>query len=57
MVLPVLNEKDVLEIPEDIRKGVVFHYPQSIEDALAILLEKKGRSKSRPLKKQGFETD
>lgn len=45
MVLPVLNEKDVLEIPEDTRKGVVFHYPQSIEDALAILLEKKRRSR------------
>jgi ATP-dependent Lon protease len=41
MVLPVLNEKDVLEIPEDIREGVIFHYPQTIEDALAILLEKK----------------
>ncbi len=41
MVLPVLNEKDVLEIPEDIREGVVFHYPQTIEEALAILLGEK----------------
>ncbi len=41
LVLPVLNEKDVLEIPEDIREGVVFHYPQTIEEALAILLENK----------------
>jgi ATP-dependent Lon protease len=40
-VLPALNEKDVLEIPEDIRAGVVFHYPQTIEEALAIFLEKK----------------
>jgi ATP-dependent Lon protease len=40
LVLPVLNEKDVLEIPEDIRAGVAFHYPQTIEEALAILLEK-----------------
>ena len=41
LVLPVLNEKDVLEIPEDIREGVVFHYPQTIEEALVILLENK----------------
>ncbi len=51
MVLPVLNEKDVLEIPEDIRKGVVFHYPQSIEDALAILLEKKEARQDKIVKK------
>ncbi len=41
IVLPVLNEKDVLEIPEDIRNGVVFYYPQTIKDALEILWEKK----------------
>jgi len=41
IVLPALNEKDVLEIPEDIREGVVFHYPQTIEEALSIFLEKK----------------
>jgi len=52
LALPVLNEKDVLEIPADIREGVIFHYPQTIEDALAILLEGKRRGKSRPSKKQ-----
>ncbi|MDO8947613.1 MAG: endopeptidase La [Desulfocapsaceae bacterium] len=40
MALPALNEKDVLEIPEDIREGVIFHYPQTIEEALGIILEK-----------------
>jgi len=43
----VLNEKDVLEIPEDIRQGVVFHYPQTIEEALVILLEKKKGGKGK----------
>ena len=41
LVLPVLNEKDVLEIPEDVRQGVVFHYPHTIEEALEYVLEKK----------------
>ena len=45
MVLPVLNEKDVLEIQEDIRKDVIFHYPHTIEEALEILLEKRVDSK------------
>ncbi len=39
LVLPVLNEKDVLEIPEDVREGVVFHYPHTIEEALEYVLE------------------
>ena len=41
LVLPVLNEKDVLEIPEDIREGVIFHYPHTIEEALEFVLEKE----------------
>jgi ATP-dependent Lon protease len=38
LVLPPLNEKDVLEIPEEIRKDVIFHYPHTIEEALTILM-------------------
>ena len=41
LVLPVLNEKDVLEIPEEVREGVTFHYPHTIEEALEFVLEKK----------------
>jgi ATP-dependent Lon protease len=39
LVLPVLNEKDVMEIPEDVREGVVFHYANTISEVLAITLE------------------
>ncbi len=42
LILPVLNEKDVLEIPEDVRKGVIFHYPHTIREVLAIAIEKSG---------------
>jgi len=41
LVLPVLNEKDVLEIPEEVREGVIFHYPHTIEEALDFVLEPK----------------
>lgn len=44
LILPVLNEKDVLEIPEDIREGVIFHYPHTIREVLDIAIDKKADS-------------
>ncbi len=41
LILPVLNEKDVLEIPEDVREGVVFRYPHTIEEVLEHALERE----------------
>ncbi len=41
LILPVINEKDVLEIPEDVREGVIFHYTHTIREVLDIALEKK----------------
>jgi len=41
LILPVLNEKDVNEIPEDVREGVMFHYVNTISEALDIALEQK----------------
>jgi len=41
LVLPALNEKDVMEIPDDVREGVIFHYVNTISDVLAITLEKE----------------
>ena len=39
LALPLLNEKDVLEIPEEVRSELVVHYPQTIQEALALVLE------------------
>jgi len=41
LVLPALNEKDVMEIPDDVREGVIFHYVNTISEVLAITLEKE----------------
>ncbi|MEW6428374.1 MAG: endopeptidase La [Thermodesulfobacteriota bacterium] len=38
LILPALNEKDVREIPEEVREGVTFHYVQEIDQALAVAL-------------------
>jgi ATP-dependent Lon protease len=39
IILPHLNEKDVVELPDNVKKGITFHLVQGIEEALAIALE------------------
>jgi ATP-dependent Lon protease len=39
-ILPHLNEKDVIELPDNVKKGIKFHLVQGIEEALEIALEK-----------------
>jgi ATP-dependent Lon protease len=41
IILPHLNEKDVIELPDNVKKGVTFHLVQGIEEALEIALEKE----------------
>jgi ATP-dependent Lon protease len=41
IILPYLNEKDVVEIPDNVKEGITFHFVQGIEDALALALTKK----------------
>jgi ATP-dependent Lon protease len=41
IILPHLNEKDVLELPDNVKEGIKFHLVQGIEEALEIALEKK----------------
>jgi ATP-dependent Lon protease len=40
IILPQLNEKDVIEIPDNVKEGIKFHLVQGIEEALGIALEK-----------------
>ena len=44
IILPHLNEKDVIELPDNVKKGIKFHLVQGIEEALEIALE-KGKKK------------
>lgn len=41
IILPHLNEKDVIELPDNVKKGIKFHLVQEIDEALDIALEKK----------------
>ena len=41
IILPHLNEKDVIELPDNVKEGVHFHLVQGIEEALDIALDKE----------------
>ena len=41
VVLPALNEKDVVEIPDNVKEGIRFHLVQDIKEALGLLLAKE----------------
>ncbi len=41
IVLPALNEKDVVEIPANVKEDIRFHLVQDIKEALALLLAKE----------------
>mgnify|MGYP001233722485 CR=1 FL=1 len=41
IVLPALNQKDVVEIPDNVKQDVRFHLVQDIREALGILLGEK----------------
>jgi len=48
IILPQLNEKDVIEIPAHVKDGVIFHFVQGIEEALKLALTKKtGKAKNK----------
>ncbi|MFC1817924.1 S16 family serine protease, partial [Thermodesulfobacteriota bacterium] len=40
IILPHLNEKDVIELPDNVKEGIKFHLVQGIQEALDIALEK-----------------
>jgi len=41
IILPHLNEKDVIELPDNVKEGIRFHLVQGIEEALEIALQKE----------------
>ncbi len=40
VVLPHRNEKDVVEIPDNVKKDLIFHLVKDIQEVLGLLLEK-----------------
>ncbi|MFZ5763879.1 MAG: endopeptidase La [Thermodesulfobacteriota bacterium] len=39
LILPRINEKDTVELPDNVKEGLTFHYVHDIKEALAVALE------------------
>ncbi|MGH9380277.1 MAG: endopeptidase La [Thermoanaerobaculia bacterium] len=46
VVMPRLNRRDVKELPEDLRKGLTFHFVDHLDEVLALAL-RKGQGRAR----------
>jgi ATP-dependent Lon protease len=44
VIIPKLNEKDLPEIPDEVKKKITFHPAETVDDVLAIALETPRRS-------------
>jgi ATP-dependent Lon protease len=50
VIAPALNEPDVDEIPEHLRKDLEFHFVSTVEEALEIALQRRpARRRARAL--------
>jgi len=45
VILPKLNEKDLEEIPENIRKQMTFHFVEWLDEVFSLTLKQNGRNK------------
>jgi ATP-dependent Lon protease len=43
VIVPKRNEKDMVEIPEEVRKTLKFHFVENVDQVLKIALDGKGR--------------
>ncbi|MCR4438612.1 MAG: endopeptidase La [bacterium] len=47
IILPSKNEKDLAEIPEELRKEITFYFVDNMDQVLELALRKNGRLRSR----------
>ena len=47
IILPAINEKDVIEIPEEVKKGVVFHYVHDIGQLFEIVFASRRKTRRK----------
>ena len=39
MILPDKNEKDLMEVPEKLKKGLQFHFVNRLDDVVKVALQ------------------
>ncbi len=53
MILPALNEPDLIEIPEELRRDMTFVFAKTLEDVLAVALCPKQPAATVPVPAHG----
>jgi ATP-dependent Lon protease len=48
VILPKRNEKDLQEVPEQVKKDMKFHFVQRMDEVIRIALKPKPNSKAKP---------
>ena len=49
VIIPRRNEKDLVDVPEDVRKSLRFHPVNHVDEVLKLALEPAGAVDGRPL--------
>ncbi len=52
IILPKLNEKDIVEVPGYALKGLTLHFVSHVEEVFKLALEEKGVTKQEPARKR-----
>jgi ATP-dependent Lon protease len=56
VILPKLNEKDLLEVPEYALKGMTLHFVGHVEEVFELALEKSGAARGKTLAQKVLRT-
>jgi len=55
IILPKLNERDLIEVPEPLKRDIRFHFVDHVEEVLDIALLRKGEVSETTVERQGRE--
>jgi ATP-dependent Lon protease len=56
VILPKLNERDLVDVPEPIKRDMAFHFVEHVEDVLKIALLEKDAAEQKTTERSGRES-
>jgi ATP-dependent Lon protease len=56
VILPKLNERDLVDVPEPIKRDMQFHFVEHVEDVLGIALLDRSAAEQKTTERAGRES-
>jgi len=56
VILPKLNERDLIDVPEPIKRDMTFHFVDHVEDVLGIALLPRSAAEQKTTDRAGRES-